>query len=313
MGSNTLESLADVQIRLRELRFKTKNSDDRERVRLPFGSGIRVDQFKFEKTGGSADEIRARLRKGGNADHFTILSPGYHARDFITHPKTGKRIPVKLWTVYSDRDRLSARQVIQRVHYLSDNGRGMFLACAFGDPQQQADIRKIAKRQHKNAEDLSWVLPCGGVIGCAVLDTLWHGNPIAGRTLIAEALGFKKGDWKNLPRNEIVTKFRLAWASRFAVDSPYQGLGIGAVLALYLKKVARFYHAPSADFIEVITTTPRGEAATGENDFLLKAGYKKLESKMKSGSLMVMDESGYRIPKPAVKNYYYADLRNEKP
>jgi len=148
MRSNTVDSLADVQIRLRELRFKTKNSDERERVRLPFGCGIHVEQFKFEKTGiGSADEIRARLRKGSNTDHFTILSPGYHARDFITHPKTGQRIPIRLWTVYSDRDRLSARQVIQRVHYLSDNGRGMFLACAFADPQQQATS---AKSQRSN-------------------------------------------------------------------------------------------------------------------------------------------------------------------
>jgi hypothetical protein len=33
---------------------------------------------------------------------------------------------------------------------------------------------------------------------------------------------------------------------------------------------------------------------------------------MKSGSLMVMDQSsGYRMATPAVKNYYFADLRDD--
>src|ERR1035437_7549781 len=114
-----------------------------------------------------------------------------------------------------------------------------------------------------------------------------------------------------MKRDEILKKMRIAWASRFAVDLPYQGLGLGTVLATHLKKVARFYHAPSADFLEAITTTIKETPLPVVKDFLIRAGYRKLETTMKSGSLMVMDESGYRVPKSAIKNYYYADLRYE--
>ena len=104
-----------------------------------------------------------------------------------------------------------------------------------------------------------------------------------------------------MKRDEILEKMRIAWASRFAVDLPYQGLGLGTVLATHLKKVARYYHAPSADFLEVITTTVKESPLPVAKDFLIRADYRKLEAPMRSGSLMVMDESGYRVPKPVIK------------
>jgi len=314
MAPNSAKPLTDVRIRLHELRFKEVGSTNIESVRMPFGIGINVEHYQFQKiTVTKGYEIRA-LYVGGirsNNSH-TIVYPGYQATDHVTDSETGERAKLRLWTVYTDRDRLAARQVIQRVHYLSDSGRGMFLACAFSDPQQQTRIRRQSRKRNLDSDDISWLIPPGGVIGAGVVDTLWHGNPIAGRTLIAKELKIKGDEWKSWTRDEVVRRLRIVWASRFAIDAPYQDLGIGAVLARHLKVVARRYHAPAADFIEVITTTPRNRPESGKGDFLQKAGYVRLKGHMKSGSLMVMDQSsGYRTATPAVKNYYFADLRND--
>lgn len=311
MARSTPRWLQDVRIRSRELSFKSPNAPDRERVRLPFGIGIERGGFRFERIGtAGTPEIRAQIRSDDIAEHFTIVSPGYLARDHVNDPESGRRIELTLWTVYSDRDRLASRQIVQRVHYLADNGRGMLLACAIANPDEQALIRKRNRKKHRDSQDVSWFVPCGGIVACGVVGRLLHGNPLAGRRLIADKLGLKN-HWESMRRDEILKKMRIAWASRFAVDLPYQSLGLGAVLAVHLKQVARYYHAPSADFLEVITTTLKKAPIPLAKDFLVRAGYRKLETPMRSGGLMVMNETGYRVPQPAVKNYYYADLRNE--
>ena len=313
LSPDSVKKLSDARIRMRKLHFKVPGSAEIESVRLPFGIGVNTEHFRFEKYQfGKEFEIRAGYQRDSNPNRQTILSPGYQATDRFRDAGSGRRVHIKLWTVYTDRDRLDSRQVIQRVHYLADNGRGMFLACAFVHPEQQCAIRDSAKKLHKSSEDVSWLIPCGGIIGCGVLDTLWHGNPIAGRSLIARDLGIKGEEWKQWPRDQVIGKMRIAWASRFAIDLPYQGLGIGTIIARHLKKVARLFHAPAADFVEVITTTTKNSRKGGKPDFLERAGYVRLQETMKSGSLMVMDQStGYRIARPAVKNYYFADLRHE--
>ena len=312
MRPNLVKPLSEVRIRMRELRFKVADSETPEKVRLPFGISGDPAHFRFEKhQHGETFEIRAVTKGGGKSDRYTVIFPGYEVSDHIAHPETGKQVALRLWTVYTDRDRLAARQAIQRVHYLTDTGRGMFLACAFVDPKQQVEIRTRARKGNKSSDDISWLIPCGGVIGCGVVDTLWHGNPIAGRALIAEKLNLKGDKWKLWSRDDLIKNMRIAWGSRFAVDLPYQGLGIGVIIAKHLKKVAQRYRIPAADFIEVITTIAKtDQEKSSQGDFLERAGYIRLGADLKSGSLMIMDAaSGYRIPAPAVKNYYYADLR----
>src|SRR5262249_35934796 len=153
-----------------------------------------AQQYRFYKQQvGSISEIRAYPKGGKHSCLHTILAPSYHALDWIRDPRTGKKLLLKLWCVQSDLDHFAARQVIQPLHYLSDNGRGMILACAFQNPTAQLAIRKRARRPpvHARGLDVSWLLPAGGIIACAVLDTLTHGNP-AGRSQIADALHWPK-------------------------------------------------------------------------------------------------------------------------
>lgn len=304
----------DARIRRRERRLVVGNGSETETIRLPFGVGITPDDYHFQKRNAKTGnwEVRAQLNGDERSERYTILKPGYEATDHIKDPDTGSKVLINLWVVYSDRDRLGSRQVIQRVHYLADNGRGLIVACKFSDPQEQLEIRKHARRRKgADLEDISWVLPLGGIVGCGVIDTLWHGNPINGRALIAEKLGFKGDKWKSWSRSETVERMRVAWASRFAVDAPYQGLGLGTAIARHLKKIARLYRAPTADFLEVITTVVKDQDSVASRDFLTEAGYTRLAADMKSRTVMVMDkETGYAVPKSAVKRYYYTDLRD---
>jgi GNAT superfamily N-acetyltransferase len=306
--------LKDARTRLRELQFRTPGSGEARTVRLPFGCGVNAKHFRFEYHPNSGGfEVRAIQQTRRRAEHHTIIYPGYQATDSVISPVTGETVSLKLWTVYTDKDRMAARQVIQRVHYLTDNGRGLYLACAFTDPRQQSEILAKAKKTINNLDDIPWFLPPGDIIGCGVIDTLWHGNPIAGRSLIAKELNIKGERWKQWPRDQVIRNMRIAWASRFAIDRPYQRMGIGTIIARHLKRVARRYHAPSPDFLEVITTSARPTPGSISNgDFLVDAGYAPLGFTMKSSRMMVMDwASGYRNAVPAIKNYYFADLRHD--
>jgi len=221
---------------------------------------------------------------------------------------------MRLWIVVTDLDRLRAREVIQREHYLSDPGQGMILACAFVDNRVQESVRRIAARKNVDPYKISWQLPPGGIVGCAIVGTMWHGNPRDGRQLIATELGVGN-EWWTWKRPQIIQKFRIAWASRFAVDEPYQRLGIGTLLGRHLKLVTRRYRLPCTDFLEVITTEERPEGGASisrpPGGFLVAAGYTPLDRPLKSDSMKVMNlETGFRIPKPAIKRYYVADLRD---
>jgi GNAT superfamily N-acetyltransferase len=66
---------------------------------------------------------------------------------------------------------------------------------------------------------------------------MFHGNP-KGRIKIAEQVGateLLRGTWHKKDRRKVIEKLGVAWASRFAVDAPYRGQGVGQLLA---KKVA---------------------------------------------------------------------------
>jgi hypothetical protein len=166
------------------------------RVVLPFGVGVRKDACSFKSSGSNAKlNVTAQLKAEPRL--IAQIHPPYSVVERMS--LKGKSTRIRFWVVLSDLDRLRARQLIEREHYLMPTNRGLFLVCG---------IEKNGSRTgHK-------------IIGVAVLDTLMHGNPKLGRSQFAtEALG--SDAWLNWPRNKIVGKLRLAWASRFAVHSDY--------------------------------------------------------------------------------------------
>jgi hypothetical protein len=259
-------------------------------VVLPFGIGLKDKNYSFE-----AQKTKAGLSISAspkdNPAIVTRISPTYSVVDWINLPNQKRPVATRFWVVQSDLERLRARQLIEREHYLIPAARGMFLVCGFED---QSNHRKP------------------NIIGAAVLDTLYHGNPKQGRALFAtEVLGDEK--WQDWPRNKIVSRLNIAWASRFAVDKKYHGCGIGTRLAVHLKTIAREFRSPAADFIEVITTEPRTSEMEDheKGNFLVQAGYTRMEQPMKSSPLRLLNlKTGYLDGIPARKHYYYTDLRD---
>jgi GNAT superfamily N-acetyltransferase len=255
------------------------------KVVLPFGSGLSAKTCAFELIG-SGKALRVMAVPNGKSSSPIQVSPNYCERSDI-RLRNGAKCEAKFWVVQTDLDRLRARQLIEREHYLMPTARGLFLAC--GIESKSASLR---------------------IIGVAVLDTLYHGNPKDGRSLFATDT-LNSQQWMNWSRDKIVDKLRLAWASRFAVSSDYQGCGIGTRLAKHLKTVARRFRWPAANFIEVITTEAKNSQYSG--NFLVSAGYIRAERPMRSSPLRLMNrKTGYLEPVAANKYYYYADVRDEK-
>lgn len=310
----TKRGTARTAIRRRRLLFRNHATGATNEVPIPFGFhlDLNIHRVFIQRTRDRSEQICAESLRGAGNLPAAIISPVYAAQDELAGSVGGMKIKVRLWTVVTDLDRLRAREVVQREHYLSDPGQGMILACAFEDPKVQEKLRNRPASTNAK-EKVSWYLPSGGITACAFLSEMWHGNPKEGRQLIATQLGLSDS-WRTWTRPEVMKRLRVAWGSRFAVDEPYQGLGIGTILARHLKIVARRYRLPQSDFLEVITTEERvaGEAApTLGGGFLIKAGYTVLGTPLKSDSMQVMDfETGFRRPEPAIKRYYYADLRS---
>lgn len=257
--------------------------DDLEIV-LPFGAGVLAEKCSFRMEGiGPSRTFYAASKENPKIE--TQIYPSYGATEKMTLGK--RRVTLRFWAVVSDLDRLRARQLIEREHYLMPAARGFFLACGI-EERDQAQRPKI--------------------IGVAVLDALLHGNPRTGRAQFAQRV-LGNARWSDWPRNKIVNRLGVAWASRFAVHSAYHGCGIGTRLAVHLKAVARRFRFPAANFIEVITTEPR--SVTREGGFLVKAGYTRMTEPLKSSPLKVLNlKTGYMESVSARKYYYYADVRN---
>jgi GNAT superfamily N-acetyltransferase len=183
-------------------------------------------------------------------------------------------------------------------------------------------------------ESDAWRCPPERMVGCAVLDTLWHGNP-DGRLKLLRDLEEKEDStakfllerWKHLDRRTIVHSLQLAWASRFAVDAPYHKLGLARLLAHHLVEVARTQRVPRPNFVEVITTQPAiskpKENVTTEpdvsemkdelnDDFLLAAQY-VLDPDLHDSDPQFVVEGASNVPgsvieRPMKKLYYYAQV-----
>jgi GNAT superfamily N-acetyltransferase len=239
---------------------------------------------------------------------------------------------LRIWQVTSDLDRARAMQIILRSHYLIPPTRGLILGCRFIDAANQERVRQAAlDSNHHDRWSAAWQEEPGEMIACAVLDTMYHGNP-KGRLEIAQGLlrelprqsarygrveELLDGDWQEKDRSEVLKTLRVAYASRFAVDAPYRGMGIGTLLAQCLLDVGALYRSPQAEFVEVITTLPSQTAdallsqGDGEHDFLRRAGYKLVEESRPSRPLLQPEpSSGDKIiPVTARKLYYYGKTR----
>jgi hypothetical protein len=197
-----------LTIRGRRLVFSDSGLVAKKDAPLPFG--IRLDlkahRVFIRRTQDKAEQICATFRAADQNARAIIISPAYEAHDILPGPVEGKDAEMRLWTVVTDLDRLRSREVIQREHYLSDPGQGMILACAFVDNGVQRNARKIAARRNVDTYKISWHLPAGGIVGCAIVGTMWHGNPRDGRQLIATNLGVGN-EWLSWKRPEIIQNF----------------------------------------------------------------------------------------------------------
>jgi len=255
------------------------------RVTIPFGFGLKRKECVVEITSNDrVHKVTAALKS--DRTKIAQLHPAYSATERLN--VKGKLAKLRVWVVLSDLDRLRGRQLIEREHYLMPTGRGLFLACGI-----EEDSAKTPR-----------------IIGVAVLDTLVHGNPYIGRSHFAtEVIGSRA--WMKWPRDKIVDKLGLSWASRFAVHSSFHGFGIGTLLARHLKTVARNFRLPPADFIEVITTV-RKTKEPSQRDFLVEAGYTRVDTPLKSSPLRELNEkTGYIESFSAKKHYYFVDVRRQ--
>lgn len=222
---------------------------------------------------------------------------------------------LEIWEITRDKERRRATEIILRSHYLNAPKRGLVLGCRFLRSEDQIKAKNIAQEtSQKDPWSKAWREGTNNMVACAVLDTLYHGKPL-GRKELAKREGFEDlvQRWDTVTRSDMVTRLRVAWVSRFAVDAPYRSFGIGTVLAKKLREVAKGYRTPSADFIEVITTRPVGTKppgfakSSGGNDFLIKAGYYLIPKAYPSKPQAVKDSlTGEKVTTSAKKYYYYA-------
>ncbi|WP_414643460.1 GNAT family N-acetyltransferase [Candidatus Binatus sp.] len=253
---------------------------------LHFGSGINRREFRFvaQSSGGQIREIVAvpRSRRLGNIE--TRIFPAYRRMAQLSLPGA-TRTNLELWLVNCDEDREAAHDLIARVHYLKPPRGGLILCCG--------TRRKGSLSTGKNQDRSSVKL-----IGCAVLETLWHGNP-KGRQIAAERILGRKVP-RTWSRRNIVDKLRIGWISRIAVEEGFQGLGVGTALTTELCRIAPAFRFPAPRVLEVMTRAPQFEHIRynrGQRDFLCAAGFTKVDA--------LTSKSRSRAAK---MNYYYAEV-----
>lgn len=309
---------------------------------LSFGCGLDLDKHSLSLAK-SGQDVSLHARGTDSNGKYVQIFPPYQAADRVTHPKLGK-IDLDLWVVNRAREKQIAQAIIDRTHYLKPVHSGIFLGVRFKDTSMEKQLRKSASsRRNSNNRFVSsaWTNPEGQMIGCATLGTLLFGVP-HGRNAFAESI--LGADWieqlkasekarrqeereprpGELTRSRVVRKLGLAWGSRFALEIPYVGLGIGTVLAKHLKKVASHYRLPPAQWIEVIRTVKKEKAQklvdeeTADDDFLTRAGYTIAKEHIRYArpKWKAMPKEGHLIPPDATdaesstyrKLYYYAEI-----
>jgi GNAT superfamily N-acetyltransferase len=283
-----------------------------EALLLPFGAITSVRDLSFEVNVVPEKLPLLRALEQGTTQEIQIL-PAATFRRQIEIDDVGTA-ELEFFVVDEHQDRARAFKIIERCHYLEPPSRGLILCCKFLNPRLQSKIRQLAAKQNRrNSRSESWTETPGQVVACAVLDTLYHGNPL-GRLEIPEIQKSYADDvpWHQRNRREILRRFRLSWVSRIAIDEPYRKYGIGTHLVSLLREVARRHRHPWARYVEVMRRLPAEEAKEllekNEDDFLTRAGYVRSPTARPTGPMLrgdYMSQSG-SLRVTAKQLYYYA-------
>lgn len=283
---------------------------------MPFGNRITSSAHRFVVRIRNREEPRllavpltSRMRR----DEI-VIHPPYRRHVVIPNPRNSQRLNLEVWAVTSEPDRVAAQTIVARSHYRPRLQRGFIVGCRFLDSVEQRHVRRRSARHPSDKWSPAWTDPPGSMVACAVLDTLLFGRP-RGRVYAIRDLMHASvpEDWS---RSRVVSHFRIAWASRFAVDAPYRGLGLGTLLARHLKLVAKQYRAPVPSMIEVITTIT-ASGSDGKitlpplsHDFLCKAGYTRIPTLYPCPPVLLRDPAtGKRtVRRRARKAYYYVRI-----
>lgn len=310
--------LKGVRVRERRVTFAPTPLLDPAAMTILVPFGRRADPATHSlslSNAGGRPVIRSRNLTAPPGSGASILYPPYEAQ-VTTRMGPFRAVKLRLWLVTTDLDRLKAQKIISRSHYLVAPQRGYILACSFVNPAQQGALRDAAAHEGRRARldpwSSAWTETPGGMVACATLDTMTHGNPTLRECFAVGELGRA---WNRIPRDKLMRDLEIAWASRFAVDAPYRSLGLGTILAVHLKPLAAHYRDVPARYIEVITTHPRKRAeallsnAAGTGDFLVQAGYIRAGALKRSKPLMLLNHTtGLLERHVATKLYYYAKL-----
>ena len=292
-----------MRYRLIKGRWVQPNDEPDRFIALPFGSGLNAElhEIRLRENNGV---LELGVRNIGSTGRYTALLPPYKA--CVKHKfNDGNVYDLEIFLAVSDQEFVDLQALIASTHYLSSPKSGMFVGCRFLDREQE-------EQYLANCNSVRRASKPGSVFACAVIQTLFHGNPI-GRSMVAERqIG---SGWRELPRPEIVRELGLAWGSRFAVDDPFIKNGIGTLLADQLAVVSRRYRLPRASFVEVFRTVTKercDEIVGGSEDWLTRAGYKVFREPQYTPPLWEWNsESGNRQPpksrkvRPVYRKLYY--------
>src|ERR1700752_2558739 len=209
-------------------------------IQIPFGSVSQTGNYKFYVKIGDLKSPKLFAVANGNAKEEIQIFPAYKWVGKLKTTKFGA-LDVEVRQLINDIDRRRAMQLIMRAHYLNPPLKGLFLGCWLTNPEQVRKVRAAGNNRKKNSWSDAWTEPInkdGHMVGCAVLDTLYQGLP-NGRKIIVKHQKLSNvldnSDQWISPKDEklrsrIIDLLGIAWASRFAVNEPYQGLQIGTLL-----------------------------------------------------------------------------------
>jgi len=202
---------------------------------LPFGSVTRLEgqRLTLHVVEGVTRVVAVPEKKGLP---ISEILPAVRWREKLTVAGAGQ-VEFEGWQLTSDIDRMRAMAIILRSHYLNPPSRGLILGCRFVNVRDQERVRKLFNRaDRKDAWSLAWREKAGGMVACAVLDSLYHGKP-EGRKELAEREGFDRlvAHWDQTSRSDIERALETLCIERITFDKTdgnCQGFARGSQIAI---------------------------------------------------------------------------------
>jgi hypothetical protein len=252
------------------------------KILLSRGCGFRPKLHRIYLAKGRGLKL---VTKVGN--EIVQLYPRYEARKTLIFQ--GRKMILKFYPVQKATEWNEGQKILRKSHYMMGVNKGMMLVCRFERTSDEKFFLECSGAK-KNTTRV------GKIVGCAVIDSLYYGNPIGREEFAIDQLG---KNWRTrFSRSEAVKLLQLGWVSRFALKQEYIKAGIGKLLARQVIRVAKGHRLPVTKKIEVIRTVTKQRASQllsgNQKDFLIRAGFKLSQRSSKS-----------RAFKDAVKLYYY--------